>query len=223
MSECAPLHRRHWPHALAAHRVQAESYYGTVGAPIEDYSPAAVVQVTNVVRNRSAEFKKKADSEGEKAIIEVVALMFQSILTEDRIPPAVRIWFARLQVPVLRVALAEPEFFSNMEHPARKLIDRMGSVALGFDSTALSGSALEAEIKRIVQVIEQYPDTGRRVFQLVFDEFEAFLAKFLTRQAIHGQARQRGTAGGAERDTDHPVHHRVAHHAQGHAGAGRDS
>lgn len=65
--------------------------------------------------------------------------MFQSILTEDRIPPAVRIWFARLQVPVLRVALAEPEFFSNMEHPARKLIDRMGSVALGFDSTALSG------------------------------------------------------------------------------------
>ena len=167
-------------HALAAHRVQAESYYGTVGAPIEDYSPAAVVQVTNVVRNRSAEFKKKADSEGEKAIIEVVALMFQSILTEDRIPPAVRIWFARLQVPVLRVALAEPEFFSNMEHPARKLIDRMGSVALGFDSTALSGSALEAEIKRIVQVIEQYPETGRRVFQLVFDEFEAFLAKFLT-------------------------------------------
>jgi hypothetical protein len=167
-------------HALAAHRVQAESYYGTVGAPIEDYSPAAVVQLTNVVRNRSAEFKKKADTEGEKAIIEVVALMFQSILTEDRIPPAVRIWFARLQVPVLRVALAEPEFFSNMEHPARKLIDRMGSVALGFDSTALSGSALEAEIKRIVQVIEQYPETGRRVFQLVFDEFEAFLAKFLT-------------------------------------------
>jgi hypothetical protein len=167
-------------HALAAHRVQAESFYGTVGAPIEDYSPAAVVQLTNVVRSRSAEFKKKADTEGEKAIIEVVALMFQSILTEDRIPPAVRIWFARLQVPVLRVALAEPEFFSNMEHPARKLIDRMGSVALGFDSTALSGSALEAEIKRIVQVIEQYPETGRRVFQLVFDEFEAFLAKFLT-------------------------------------------
>ena len=167
-------------HALAAHRVQAESYYGTVGAPIEDYSPAAVVQLTDVVRNRSAEFKKKADTEGEKAIIEVVALMFQSILTEDRIPAAVRIWFARLQVPVLRVALAEPEFFSNMEHPARKLIDRMGSVALGFDSTALSGSALEAEIKRIVQVIEQYPETGRRVFQLVFDEFEAFLAKFLT-------------------------------------------
>jgi len=167
-------------HALAVHRVQAESYYGTVGAPIEDYSPAAVVKLANVVRDRSTELKKKADTEGEKAIIEVVALMFQSILTEDRIPSAVRVWFARLQVPVLRVALAEPEFFSNVDHPARKLIDRMGSVALGFDSSALSGTTLETEVKRIVQVIEQYPETGRRVFQLVYDEFEAFLAKYLT-------------------------------------------
>lgn len=169
-------------HALAAHRVQAETYYNTVGAPIEDYSQAAVIQLSSVVRNRSAEFKKKADTESEKAIIEVVALMFQSILSEDRIPPAVRVWFARLQVPVLRVALAEPEFFSNLSHPARLLIDRMGSCALGFDSSSLSGSALEAEIKRIVQVIEQYPETGRRVFQLVFDEFEVFLSKFLTQK-----------------------------------------
>jgi hypothetical protein len=40
--------------------------------------------------------------------------MFQSILTEDRMPPSMRVWFARLQVPVLRVALAEPEFFSDL-------------------------------------------------------------------------------------------------------------
>ncbi len=167
-------------HALAAHRVQAETYYSTVGGAVPDYSPAAVVQLAGVVRNRATEFKKKADTEGEKAIIEVVALMFQSILAEDRIPSAVRVWFARLQVPVLRVALAEPEFFSNLTHPARQLIDRMGSCALGFDAASISGSALEAEVKRIVQVIEQYPETGRRVFQLVYDEFEKFLAKFLT-------------------------------------------
>ncbi len=167
-------------HALAAHRVQAETYYSTVGGAVLDYSPAAVVQLAGVVRNRATEFKKKADTEGEKAIIEVVALMFQSILAEDRIPSAVRVWFARLQVPVLRVALAEPEFFSNLTHPARQLIDRMGSCALGFDAASISGSALEAEVKRIVQVIEQYPETGRRVFQLVYDEFEKFLAKFLT-------------------------------------------
>lgn len=174
-------------HALAAHRVQADVYYSTMGAIVEDYSPAAVVQLAGAVRERSAEFKKKAETDSEKAIIEVVALMFQSILSEDRIPSAVRVWFARLQVPVLRVALAEPEFFSNINHPARKLIDRMGAVALGFDSASITGSALETEVRRIVQVIEQYPETGRRVFQLVHDEFEKFLAKHLTEKQSTSQ------------------------------------
>ena len=167
-------------HALTAHRVHADTYYSSVATLMEDYSPAAVVQLAGTVRERSTELKKKATTTGEKAIIEVVALMFQSILAEDRIPPAVRVWFARLQVPVLRVALAEPEFFSNLDHPARKLIDRMGACVLGFDSTSINGSALEAEIRRVVQVIEQYPETGRRVFQLIYDEFEKFLSKFLT-------------------------------------------
>jgi hypothetical protein len=83
-------------------------------------------------------------------------------------------------MPVLRVAIAEPEFFGSLEHPARQLIDRMGSCVLGFDAATIGGSALETEIKRVVQVIEQYPETGRRVFQLVYDEFQKFLSKFLT-------------------------------------------
>ena len=174
-------------HALAAHRVSAETYYSTVGSFVEDYSPAAVVQLSGVVRERSEKFKQTASTDGEKAIIEVVALMFQSILAEDHIPSAVRVWFARLQVPVLRVALAEPEFFSNLNHPARQLIDRMGSCVLGFDSTTISGGALEAEIRRVVQVIEQYPETGRRVFQLVLDEFEKFLSTFLTEKKSTSQ------------------------------------
>jgi hypothetical protein len=166
-------------HALSAQRIQADTHYSSVGNLVEDYSPAAVVQVAGAVRERSTELKKKASTAGEKAIIEVVALMFQSILSEDRIPPAVRVWFARLQVPVLRVALAEPEFFSNINHPARQLIDRMGACVMGFDATSINGSALENEIRRVVQVIEQYPETGRRVFQLVHEEFEKFLSKFL--------------------------------------------
>jgi len=144
------------------------------------FDDAGVEQVATALRQRTGELKKKAATSGEKATIEIVALMFQSILAEERIPPAVRVWFARLQMPVLRVALSEPEFFGTLQHPARQLIDRMGSCVMGFDASGTSGSALEAEIKRVVQVIEQYPETGRRVFQLVYDEFQRFLSKFLT-------------------------------------------
>jgi hypothetical protein len=147
------------------------------------YDNAAVQEVAVDLRRRTGELKKKASTSTEKATIEIVALMFQSILAEERIPPAVRVWFARLQMPVLRVAIAEPEFFGTLEHPARQLIDRMGSCVMGFDASAIGDTALETEIKRVVQVIEQYPETGRRVFQLVYDEFQKFLSRFLTEKA----------------------------------------
>ena len=140
-----------------------------------------VERAATVLRQRTVELKQAASTPTEKATIEVVALMFQSILAEERIPPSVRVWFARLQIPVLRVALAEPEFFSALQHPARRLIDRMGSCVMGFESN-VSSAALESEIKRVVQVIEQYPETGRRVFQLVFDEFQKFLSTYLSEQ-----------------------------------------
>ena len=158
---------------------------GAGGALVFDN--AAVQRVSTEMRQRSTELKRKASSTSEKATIEIVALMFQAILAEERLPASIRVWFARLQMPVLRVALAEPEFFGTLQHPARQLIDRMGSCVMGFDASAVHGSALEGEIRRVVQVIEQYPETGRRVFQLVFEEFQKFLAKYLT----EGDSKQR--------------------------------
>lgn len=148
------------------------------------YGQAQVDQAAGVLRERTSKLKEAASTSSEKATIEIVALMFQSILAEDRIPAVIRVWFARLQMPVLRVAISEPEFFESLQHPARRLIDRMGSCVLGFDVT-VAGGVLEAEIKRVVQVIEQYPETGRRVFQLVYDEFDKFLSRFLSE---HGNA-----------------------------------
>ncbi len=181
------------PTAWAATVLAGSSSSGAVTVN-EDYSPAGVARVSADLRRQTSDLKDKAETKGEKAVIEIVALMFQAILQEDRIPPGIRVWFARLQMPVLRVALAEPDFFGTMDHPARQLIDRMGSCVMGFDASGIGGSALETEIKRVVQVIEQYPETGKRVYQLVYDEFQKFLAQFLTgrgsTQKVVGVAQQ---------------------------------
>ncbi|MGJ7604675.1 DUF1631 family protein [Variovorax sp. LT1R20] len=161
--------------AEVAYRMAATQYMDASG------EQATVIQQTAVdLRRRSTELKKRAPTTADKATVEIVALMFQAILAEERIPFSARVWFARLQMPVLRVAIAEPEFFGTLQHPARMLIDRMGSCVMGFDAAAITGSALEGEIRRVVQVIEQYPETGQRVFKLVFDEFVAFLNRYLT-------------------------------------------
>jgi hypothetical protein len=161
--------------AEVAYRMAATQFMDGAG------EQATLMQQTAVdLRKRTAELKKRAPTTADKATVEIVALMFQAILAEERIPFSARVWFARLQMPVLRVAIAEPEFFGTLQHPARMLIDRMGSCVMGFDAAAITGSALEGEIRRVVQVIEQYPETGQRVFKLVFDEFVAFLNRYLT-------------------------------------------
>jgi hypothetical protein len=131
------------------------------------------------LHQRKQQLKQAASTPVERATIEIVALLFQSILMEERIPAAVRVWFARLQMPVLRVAVSEPDFFATIDHPARRLIDRMGACVMGFDATMrAAGDLVEKEIKRVVQVVEAYPDTGRRVFQTVLTEFEKFLEHY---------------------------------------------
>jgi uncharacterized coiled-coil protein SlyX len=160
-----------------------DAYYNSQpGAVYQVAAPILVQRVAEQMRQQSAEVKSKAGTDAEKATVELVALMFQSILEEDRIPPGIRVWFARLQMPVLRMALAEPDFFTKLDHPTRQLIDHMGSCVLGLDASGISSAALEVEIKRIVQVIEQYPETGVRVYQRVYEEFQVFLKKHLTQQ-----------------------------------------
>ncbi|MFL6697217.1 MAG: DUF1631 family protein, partial [Vitreoscilla sp.] len=67
-------------------------------------SNLAPTEMIEALRQQKQELKSTANTQEERATIEVVALLFQSILTEDRIPSAVRVWFARLQMPTLRVA-----------------------------------------------------------------------------------------------------------------------
>jgi hypothetical protein len=162
-------------------RLSRNSRYPQGGAPMGS-SGAEVVSTPALLEElaqRKLQLKQAASTPNERATIEIVALLFQSILTEERIPASIRVWFARLQMPVLRVAVGEPDFFATIDHPARRLIDRMGGCVMGFDSkTRKGGDVIEVEIKRIVQVVEAYPDTGRRVFQTVMTEFDKFLEHY---------------------------------------------
>jgi len=180
--------------ALQAQQLASAQAYGYMpasqfqgGAPtvaltvphVDILVPVDMPGAARQLRDQTNSLKEKASTPGEKATIEIIALMFQSILAEERIPESIRLLFARLQIPVMRVALSEPEFFGTLEHPARQLIDQMGSCVMGFDAAAVEMDALEAEIRRIVQVIEQYPEVGQRVFAKMVEEFRAFLGEHL--------------------------------------------
>jgi hypothetical protein len=156
------------------HRMETRAAEGSALSPTD---------VMQNLRDEKRALKQSLATPAERATVEIVALLFQSILTEDAIPATIRVWFARLQMPTLRVALSEPDFFSSSQHPARRLIDRMGACVMGFDAAPVGvGPLVEAEIRRIVQVVEAFPETGRKVFQTVLTEFERFLERYFRDQ-----------------------------------------
>jgi hypothetical protein len=189
------------PHAAPSTSARLTAAIGHAQEALQRRAPGAAEapapQQLAEIQARSQAFKQvlkqAADTPAERATIEIVALLFQSILQEERIPPSVRVWFARLQMPVLRVAVSEPDFFATADHPARNLIDRMGACVMGFNTQTVGGvgEALEREIKRIVQVVEAYPDTGQRVFKTVLTEFEKFLDNYFEHE---NQASRRGVS-----------------------------
>jgi hypothetical protein len=65
--------------------------YTAGGTMYQDFSPAGVATgCRRFCAKRPPSSERKAETKGEKATIEIVALMFQAILAEDRIPPGIR-------------------------------------------------------------------------------------------------------------------------------------
>ncbi|MCE9657314.1 MAG: DUF1631 domain-containing protein [Burkholderiales bacterium] len=87
---------------------------------------------TNLIRAHHDELVQAASGEVDHMVIEVVASLFDQILADARVPPEIAREIARLQMPVLRVALRDTSFFSARKHPVRRFINRISTLAAGF-------------------------------------------------------------------------------------------
>lgn len=67
---------------------------------------------------------------GDRMKIDIVATLFDHVLADDRLPTEIRNSLARLQLPVLRMALADDTFFLSRTHPTRRLLDRLAQASL---------------------------------------------------------------------------------------------
>jgi hypothetical protein len=148
-------------------------------------------QLLEELQQRKQVLKQAATTSIERATIEIVALLFQSILTRTRSPR--RAGLVRTAADAGAAgAVSEPDFFAAVDHPARRLIDRMGSVRHGFRcQQPLRRRPARKGIKRVVQVVEAYPDTGRRVFQTVLSSSSAFSS---TTSATRNEASKKGVS-----------------------------
>lgn len=110
-------------------------------------------------------------------VIDVVATLFDFIFDDTRVPDAMKGLIGRLQLPVLKLALADHGFFSNRNHPARRLINAMAQAAATWDGELAPDSTLYRAAEPLVVRIQNEACEDSSVFAACLETFEAYLAE----------------------------------------------
>ena len=87
------------------------------------------------------------------ATVDFVALLFDYIFEDPSIPGMLHAVFVRLEVPVLKAALLDTQFFSDHEHPARQLLDGLAQASIGAAGDADYFSELQTVAMDVVEQI----------------------------------------------------------------------
>lgn len=70
----------------------------------------------------------------DEDVLSVVTLLFDAINDDRNLPPEIQRLISRLQLPVLRLALGDRDFFADREHPARELLNILARAGHGWDA-----------------------------------------------------------------------------------------
>ena len=119
--------------------------------------------------------------------IDIVAMLFDYILDEPTIPDAMRALIGRLQIPVLKVALMEREFFTRKSHPARQLLNRLASTAVSWDEKHGTDDPLYRKIESIVQTIVDKFEDDTSLFEAVLNDLDGFLKDEAERAEVRAE------------------------------------
>ncbi|MCB2020585.1 MAG: DUF1631 family protein, partial [Burkholderiaceae bacterium] len=133
------------------------------------------LMAVNLIRAHRDELRQASSGTLDHMVIDVVGSLFDQILSDTRVPPQMARQIARLQLPVLRVALADPSFFSSRKHPVRRFVNRIASLACAFDDFDDGpGQQFLARVRDLVQ----------EIIEGDFDQVDVYAAKLTLLEAF---------------------------------------
>ncbi|MFZ6863425.1 DUF1631 family protein [Undibacterium sp. Ji67W] len=136
-------------------------------------------RIRNLILEQRAQLNDMTEDVDEQMTIDVVAMLFEFILSDNQVPAEIRAQLGRLQFLVLKIALRDQSLLTQKGHPARLLINRVGSISLGLKQIDPSGVHITQEICRIVETLLEDESENSQLFTRMLDEFDAFIAREL--------------------------------------------
>jgi hypothetical protein len=129
----------------------------------------------NVVRRIKAAPQSATLGTIDAMTIDIVAMLFDYIFEDRHIPSSVKALLARLQIPVLKVALLDKSFFSSKAHPARRLLDLLAESAIGLEEGVPRDHPALKLIEEVVdRVLEEF-ETDITLFETLAARVSAFI------------------------------------------------
>jgi hypothetical protein len=138
----------------------------------------------NLIHAHREELREAAAGQLDVMVIDVVATLFDAILSDPKVPPQMARLIGRLQLPVLRAALGDPSFFSMRRHPVRRLVNRIASLGSAFDDFAgEEAQRFLARVKELVQAIVEGDFERLDLYEVQLAELESFVQEQAQREA----------------------------------------
>ncbi len=133
-------------------------------------------------------------------IIDVIAMIFDYILDDPSLPDFVKALIARLQIPVLKVAIIDRQFFQRRSHPVRQLLNELAYAGVGWlDENEAAKDRLYERMEDVVTRLLCEFESDITIFESLLEEFRQFVEeekqRFLAaREAVRRRAARREAA-----------------------------
>lgn len=162
--------------------------------------PDLRVQVAGLLEKVSVKTgKARIVGEVDEDVINLVSMLFEFILDDRTLPDSLKALIARLQIPMLKVAVLDKTFFSRGSHPARRLLNEIASAALGWSGQDdAQRDSLYQKIEQVVQrLLNDFVDDPA-IFSELLADFMAFVGDERRRSELLEQRTRDAEEGSAK-------------------------
>jgi len=111
----------------------------------------------------------------QRNTVELLARVFDFIFADPGLRDDVKTMISQLQIPILRVALQDSDFFFRESHPARTLMDILGSSGIILDNEAAQLDPFLGVIGDVIERVQFEFDERIDLFSDVVSDLENYL------------------------------------------------
>lgn len=121
-------------------------------------------RLQELLKARRSSGQAKQIPEDLETALDMMSNLFESIAADAGLPARLRDLYRRLEIPLQKVAVIDPEVFDAKGHPARRLLNRMGELQSSLDPDATWDKELQQHLEQAVDKVAHGFDRDPAVF-----------------------------------------------------------